>query len=210
MIKKKNKFLTFIFSLMPGAGQMYMGFMKRGLSLMSAFFLIILISVWLNIGPLLFIALIVWFYSFFDTHNLRSTSDDEFYNLEDNYIIFPDFLEGISKNMPNSKFQKQYINIAAIVLIIIGFTILWNNLFSIFSSILPHRISNFFYSFGYRLPQLVIALGIILLGVHLIKGKKDELDDTEDEKNEVDENITKVDENAIKIEETELTDKDNN
>jgi TM2 domain-containing membrane protein YozV len=44
MIKKKNSFLTFIFSLIPGAGQMYLGFMKRGLSLMSCFFFIILIE----------------------------------------------------------------------------------------------------------------------------------------------------------------------
>ena len=27
---KKNAFLTFIFGCMPGAGQMYFGYMKRG------------------------------------------------------------------------------------------------------------------------------------------------------------------------------------
>ncbi len=91
MISKKNNFFTFIFSLIPGAGQMYMGFMKRGLSLMSVFFLIIFSTIWQNIGPLFFIALIAWFYSFFDTHNLRSTPNDEFYTLEDSYIIFPNF-----------------------------------------------------------------------------------------------------------------------
>ena len=90
MIRKKNKFFTFIFSFVPGAGQMYMGFMKRGLSLMSYFILIISISVWLNIGPLMLIALIIWFYSFFDTQNLSSTPDDEFYSLEDQYLIFPE------------------------------------------------------------------------------------------------------------------------
>ena len=102
MIRKKNSFFTLIFSLVPGAGQMYMGFMKRGLSLMSCFFLILFTSVWLNVGPLMLLAMIVWFYSFFDTHNLRSTPDDEFYELEDGYIIVPEFLENIS----HQKFEK--------------------------------------------------------------------------------------------------------
>ena len=37
--KKKNKFFTFIFSLLPGAAEMYMGFMKNGLSMMVMFFI---------------------------------------------------------------------------------------------------------------------------------------------------------------------------
>ena len=41
--KKKNKFFTFCFSLFPGAGEMYMGFMKAGVSLMLLFFLALLI-----------------------------------------------------------------------------------------------------------------------------------------------------------------------
>ncbi len=30
MINKKSKFLTFVFSMLPGAGHMYMGFMNMG------------------------------------------------------------------------------------------------------------------------------------------------------------------------------------
>ena len=44
MKKEKSKFLTFCFSLLPGAGHMYMGFMKMGLSLMAAFFFLIFLS----------------------------------------------------------------------------------------------------------------------------------------------------------------------
>ena len=33
----KNGILTFIFAFCPGAGQMYQGYMKRGLSLLLAF-----------------------------------------------------------------------------------------------------------------------------------------------------------------------------
>ncbi len=172
MIKKKSRFFTFIFSLLPGAGQMYMGFMKKGVSLMSCFFLIIFASVWLNIGPLLFIVLIVWFYSFFDTHNTRSIPDDEFYELEDKYIIFPDFL----KDSSYKELQKKYRNIIAVTLIIIGFTVLWNNFFSLFSSLVPDYFYSFLYSLGHYLPQLVIGIAIILFGIHLIRGKKQDLD----------------------------------
>ena len=91
MIRKKSSFLTFCFSLLPGAGQMYMGFMKRGVSLMSAFFLLIFLSSWLNLGPLMFAMPIIWFFAFFDTHNLRAMPDDEFYAMEDSYILIPDF-----------------------------------------------------------------------------------------------------------------------
>ena len=39
MRHKKNRFWTFLFSLFPGAGEMYMGFMKQGVSLMTLFLL---------------------------------------------------------------------------------------------------------------------------------------------------------------------------
>ncbi len=42
MTRKKNGFLTFIFSLLPGAGEMYMGFFKQGMSIMAIFFLLFL------------------------------------------------------------------------------------------------------------------------------------------------------------------------
>lgn len=37
MTRKKRGFWTFCFSLIPGAGEMYLGFMKRGLSMMCLF-----------------------------------------------------------------------------------------------------------------------------------------------------------------------------
>ena len=48
--KKKNRFLTFCFSMLPGAAEMYMGFMKTGVSLMSLFMLVIMVAIWMNQG----------------------------------------------------------------------------------------------------------------------------------------------------------------
>ncbi len=52
MTRKKNKFMTVVFSFIPGAGQMFMGFMKLGTSFMSLFSFIILLSAWLNLARL--------------------------------------------------------------------------------------------------------------------------------------------------------------
>lgn len=37
MRKKKNAFMTFVFSFIPGCAEMYWGFMKNGVSLLALF-----------------------------------------------------------------------------------------------------------------------------------------------------------------------------
>ena len=65
---KKNGFLTFIFACIPGAGQMYYGYMQRGLSI--AMILILCVMAATVVEPLLFLCLVIWMYSFFDTYDL--------------------------------------------------------------------------------------------------------------------------------------------
>lgn len=65
---KKNAFLTFVFACIPGAGQMYYGYMHRGLSMITAF--CVLTAVGTIIPPLLLAAPIIWMYSFFDTYDI--------------------------------------------------------------------------------------------------------------------------------------------
>ncbi|MDD3173228.1 MAG: hypothetical protein PHF63_06160 [Herbinix sp.] len=174
MIRKKSSFLTFCFSFLPGAGQMYMGFMKRGISLMSAFFLLIFLSSWLNLGPLMFVMPVIWFYAFFDTFNLRAMPDDEFYAMEDDYILIPEFAKEKSRVL-----QSKNRTVLAVALIIIGFTILWNNIYELFRWIMPDVIREAVYRFGHYFPQLLIGFAIIALGIYLIIGKKKDLDSME-------------------------------
>ena len=87
MKKKKNSFFTFIFSFLPGAGEMYMGFMKRGLSLMILFWGVIGLATTTRIDTLLFLIPIIMLYSFFDVHNLNTLTDEELFNIEDHYMI---------------------------------------------------------------------------------------------------------------------------
>lgn len=174
MIRKKNSFLTFCFSLLPGAGQMYMGFMKRGISLMSAFWLLIFTATWLGLESLMFAMPVIWFFAFFDTFNLRSMPDDEFYAMEDDYILFPEFIKHKS-----GLIQGKYRTLLALTLIIIGFAILWSNAYRLLSWVLPGVISDMIYRFGYYFPQLFIGFAIIALGIYLIRGKKKDLDTAE-------------------------------
>ena len=66
----RNGFLTFCCAFIPGAGQMYQGYMKRGLSLILAACCIGMAGTLLS--PVMLLLAVVWMYSFFDTFNLRA------------------------------------------------------------------------------------------------------------------------------------------
>ena len=78
MTKKKNRLFTFFCSLIPGAGEMYLGFFKHGISVMSLFFLLLFCS-GILFPPLMFLSPVLWFYSFFHVNHLITLTDEEFY-----------------------------------------------------------------------------------------------------------------------------------
>ena len=82
MQKQKRGFWLFIFSLIPGAGEMYMGFKKQGISIMFLFWGVFAIGACTGMDWLVFLIPIIWFYSFFNVHNLKSLSEEEFYSME--------------------------------------------------------------------------------------------------------------------------------
>lgn len=172
MTQKKSRFWTFCFSFIPGAGEMYMGFMKMGLSLMTTFIGIIAVATILELGPVMFLGVIAWFYSFFHVHNLASMTDEEFYAVKDEYLfhIMDDKKQGRA-------FIKSYRKIIAIVLIVLGAVLTWKGLFYMVRGWMPDWMYYTIQNVGHRLPQLVVGVAIIVLGVFMIRGKKEELDD---------------------------------
>ena len=90
MTKQKHGFLVFIASLIPGAGEMYMGFRKQGISIMLLFWGTFALTSVINMGWIMLILPILWFYSFFNVHNLKSLSEEDFYSVEDSYILHLD------------------------------------------------------------------------------------------------------------------------
>lgn len=174
MTQKRNGFWRFMFSLLPGAGEMYMGFMKMGLSLMSMFFVIVAVASFLDLGPLMFVAAVAWFYSFFHVHNLASMPDEEFYAVEDDYL-FP-LPAGEKKGR---ELVHTYRNVIAAVLIILGVMMTWKGLFRILFSFIPDVLYWKIVNMVELLPQFVVGIAIIVLGVYMIRGKKQQLDDAE-------------------------------
>ena len=178
MKKKKNRFLLFCLSFLPGAGEMYLGFMKMGLSLLSLFALVIIITVYSNIGVMGFVVFVICVYGFFHANNLGALSDEEFYKIEDEYLF------GFGEKDMNSLkdfFMGKYRKVFAAILILFGISMLWQT----FCRFLRHMVgSDYYYKYISRfmstissdVPRMIIAFLIIWFGIKLIWGKKEELD----------------------------------
>lgn len=171
MTRKKRGFWTFIFSLMPGAGEMYLGFMKRGVSTMLVFlgWLTFCGMTGFDVGVIL--APVIWFYSFFTVHNLVSLPDEEFYQQEDDYIlIHMDRIVGIDQ------WERGKVKFLAAALIIIGIFTAAQQIWQMLWDILPDWLQSEVGVVYYGLPKVVISLLLIALGIYLIRGKKKQLD----------------------------------
>jgi len=168
--QKKNRFWTFCFSFIPGAAEMYMGFMKAGLSLMTGFMALCFFAVVLNIGPILFAATVAWFYSFFHARNYASLSQQELEQIEDNYVFRME--EVFSDKMKQTIISQKVI---AYVLIVIGAYILFCGMFSALMIVIPERFSYYVSLLENISIRGIIGLFVICVGIRLIRGKKEEL-----------------------------------
>ena len=178
MKKKKNRFLLFLLSFLPGAGEMYLGFMKMGLSLLSVFAVTVISTVYSNIGVMGFAVFVICVYGFFHANNLGALSDEEFYKIEDEYLFG---LGGKDMDSLKDLFMGKYRKVFAAILILFGISMLWQT----FCRFLRHMVgSDFYYKYisGFMstistdVPRMIIALLIICSGIKLIWGKKEELD----------------------------------
>lgn len=172
MRQKKSKFFTFIFSFLPGAAEMYMGFMKNGVSIMAIFFLSIMIPSVLRISDAFgFIVMLIWFYGFFHARNLATGSEEEFQSLQDEFI-WESFVDGREIRVSDPILRKW----VAGILIFGGIVLLWNNIADVIYRLIPESMWNYWAPLVDRIPQVAVAVLIIFIGVKMIMGKKEELD----------------------------------
>ena len=87
MIMQKKGFLLFLCSLIPGAGELYMGFKKRGVSMMAIFWGIVALTCVSGLEWFALALPVVWAYSFFQVHNLKSLPEEVFYLQKDEYAF---------------------------------------------------------------------------------------------------------------------------
>lgn len=173
MTKQKRGFLLFICSLLPGAGELYMGFRKMGMSITLLFWGIIACSTITHFDELTFLLPVLWIYSFFNVHNLKSLNDEEFLSIEDHYILVDLFAN--NAELQNGAIIKKYRGLLAGLLILFGVCGVWNVLTDFLCGLIPDYALNIIRNIGYELPGTAISIALIVLGIKLILGKKEEL-----------------------------------
>lgn len=170
MQRKKSRFWLFLFSFMPGAGEMYMGFMKMGISLMLGFMILVAIVGYTNLGVLAVFPVAMYIYSFFHANNLSSLDDVTFHNIEDQYLFGFDGIEHM-----NVKLNGRNRKIAAVILIVLGVMMLWQVIFNLLCDIFGwdnRFLSAIYYFVRDDLPRAVVGIGVIWAGLALIRGKR--------------------------------------
>lgn len=164
---RKSKFLTFCFALMPGAGQMYQGFLIRGTSIMLTFFAVIAFAVFVNMAELTIILPVIWFYSFFDCMNKSSYTVDELSMIEDKMIL--------GLKLDDTEFYKKLVHqknaLLGWILMLLGVLILYNTIIRTFMWKLERYLPGISEAAS-KLPVLVLAIIIIMIGIRLIAGPK--------------------------------------
>lgn len=104
---------------------------------------------------------------FFNVHNLKSLSEEEFYSVDDNYILHMDQFSGDIR-----KFLQKHRNTTAWILILFGICILWSRFTSLLYLIVPYDLEDYVYNICNNLPQIAIAIGIIVAGIYLLTQQK--------------------------------------
>lgn len=155
---KHSKRVALFFSLMPGAGHMYLGLVRQGIQLMLLFFSIIFMSTSFDMEFLGIFLPIIWFYSIFD---VRSKSLKEDPLIDADLPIFADV--ATMKYFSNSNLVEKYL---AYILILMGIFSMINNLII---PILSKYVDYYYIRCG---KSLIVSIVLISIGIFMIKGKK--------------------------------------
>lgn len=161
-MKKKNILLTWIAACCLGAGQMYLGYMKRGLSMMLIAVVDCFMVGFFNNGVFLLFLPVIWAYAFFDTFNLRNQDEPK-----PDAMLF-DLSWFMGQNWKRLLESKH--GLLGWVLIGVGAYALYNNfvaptLWEIARSFGVVWLSNFLYG----MPTLVVAALLVGAGIYLLR-----------------------------------------
>ena len=167
---QKNGILTFLFAFIPGAGQMYQGYMKRGLSLIMMCCAIGMVAA--LISPAAFFLIVVWMYSFFDTFNLRAQIATGTAPADDYLVHFDPKDKRLVQMMLDS--HK-----------LVGWTLIAFGVLIAYENILMNALNDLMWRWGKdnpffrafylvmdQLPQVVVCVALIICGIWLVKGPK--------------------------------------
>lgn len=170
---RKSRLFSLMCALVPGAGAMYLGLMKRGASQMLLFSAVILCSV--MVAPLLVFLPVIWFYSFFETLNLRNMTVEQIQSL----VAQDDFLFSHLTSQPSlgrlrGLLQRGHL-LVGWALVGIGVYSLYDRLRWYLWSFIrenSHPILLALIRLMDSAPTFLVSLLLIWVGVRFIRGKK--------------------------------------
>lgn len=165
---KKNLLLTFGFAFIPGAGQMYQNYMKRGLSIMILAGAVLALTSFLRFSIFVVPFLIIVAYSFFDTFNLRNMTDEKRKEYEDEYVWYTEEFKKVLNNKQIRAFKGS--KTLGIILVVCGiYYIVDGVLLTLLFDIGLYNTANFLN--GYLRPAF-IAICSIYIGLKMMNAKK--------------------------------------
>lgn len=159
---KKNAFLTFCCACVPGCGQMYQGYMRRGMSLMLMAVASVTVAAFSRENVLLILLPVVFAYSFFDTFNIRAMPPEQRAAFEDRALPV-----ALWRNDVPGEAGRRMAVIAGWACIAFGALVLFN---TVYNGLMDYAYIHapWLADIVYYLPVLVIGAGAILLGVLLL------------------------------------------
>lgn len=169
---KKNGILTLLFALIPGAGEMYQGYMKRGLSLITMFCLSVALGAWMGIEIFYIGAPILYMYSFFDTFNLRAQISMGTAPEDDYLVHFDPQDKRLARMMMDS--HK-----------LVGWCLIATGALIAYEQIIMNTLGDILWRWGQKapvwraiylvmdqLPEVVLCVVLILCGIWLVRGPR--------------------------------------
>lgn len=156
----RSSFLTFLTALFPGVGYMYLGLIKKGIQVLILYLLIGPLFRTLGLGFLTFVVTVpLWFYTFFDTFSIANKLDRG-EQVQDMDFIFKKYMnDGASGIVTKDKVGKNFVQIIAAGLIVIGVMAILHNMsfYSPIYDMIRTAISS------YLIPILFVLAGIFIL-----------------------------------------------
>ena len=161
----KHGFWMFVTSCLSGCGQMYQGYMKRGISLLVLFFALLAVAGFFGIAPIAFFLPVVWAYAFFDSCTLRARiAAGE--PPEDAYLFG---MSDMDSQQLHALLRKRH-SIIGWVLVFLGVYMLYDTLLDRIGWIWGW---DWLYNLlRYDVPRLVLTVLVILLGLWFIRGPR--------------------------------------
>lgn len=152
-----KKMLACLFSIVPGAGHMYLGYQQEGLELMTLFFFSLFLIDWMRISLFMFVIPVIWFFSMFDA--LSKAGENGLAKEDKQKISLLEFIAGTGSKLAGSK-------ILGYALVIIGTLMIFDR---IITPLIGYPLSYYIRSY---FQTGIVSFLFIYGGIRILLGSK--------------------------------------